>query len=248
MFIETALKNICLNIIVTELDSDRIDVLYGKGVYSYRNCPITWNNRKKEKAQKDLLNVQCKIHSEISNNYDKNPKIKHFCDSLTYDYIPLWAIFEILTLGEFGRLIGILIFDLKDKISNKFEIGISFDTNRDLLERYIMILKYLRNSVAHNNIVYDNRFKSSNEPNSVYTFLSNEIGLPYVNFKDIIDYVALIVFFLKKLDIAKKNIKDFVKSFEKATEEYCSNMDPSITSITINSNWRMRIQIIKKYI
>ena len=248
MFIETALKNICLNIIATELDSDRLDVLYEKGVYSYRNSPSLWNTNKKREAQKKLLKVQGKIHSEISKNYDKNPKIKHFYDSQDHDYIPLWAIFEILTMGEFGHLLEILTFNIKDKISAKLCINSAYNTNRELVQNYVMLLKCLRNSVAHNDIVYDNRFKNYDEPNGAHTFLKNEIGLPYVNFKDIIDFIALIVFFLKKLSVSKTEIKAFVKMFEEATEEYCRNMDLSITSITINNNWRMRIQIIKKYI
>ncbi len=78
--------------------------------------------------------------------------------------------------------------------------------------------------------------------------LMNEMNLQYINFKDIIDYVALIVYYLKLLHVNKTEIRSFVKLFESFTNDYISSIGLSIARITINSNWKFRLSKIKNYI
>lgn len=42
-----------------------------------------------------------------------------------------------------------------------------------------------------------------------------EMGLPYINFKTIGDYIILICYCLKLLKVTKTEIKSFIKEFEK---------------------------------
>lgn len=103
MFIETALKNIALNTIMTEIDSNSIYDMYDKVVSSYKNAPVNTPNDIKKKYQNNKLNLQGSIQNSIAAAYRKNnPKITHFYNNINYNEVPLWAIFEILTMGDFG--------------------------------------------------------------------------------------------------------------------------------------------------
>ncbi len=249
MFIETALKNRCLNIILKEINSHNINDLYEKGIESFKNCPPNYNEAQKIKAQKNLLSLQTTIHSNISKAYKKgNPKITHFYNNVNYTNIPLWSIFETMTMGDFGALMQCLVYDLRDKISKDIGINLSTDTERKLVAKYIYTLKDLRNAIAHNDVVYDARFRNIDPSNSMKQCLVLDMNLPYVNFKDIVDYIALVTYFLKLLHVNKKEIKSFVNEFEVITNEYINSVPKCISDKTIKSNWLQRISKIRKFI
>ena len=249
MFIETALKNICLDAIINEINSDDLQVMYREVGQSYRNCPVNFTQKQKEDAQSKFLKLQSMIHSNITKAYSKNnKKITHFFNNSTYSNIPLWSIFEILTMGDFGFLLSNLTFPMRDKISRTIGFRLSTDTNRELIYKYVYTLKDLRNAIAHNDVVYDARFKKIDPSPAMRQCLIQEFNLQYVNFKDIIDYIALIVYFQKLLFVSKTEQKNFIKEFVDITEQYINAVGPTISSVTLNNNWKIRINIIKNYI
>ena len=67
--------------------------------------------------------------------------------------------FEILMLGDFGFFISCLDFNTRKKLSTKLKYDVSGDTNREVIYKFIYILKDLRNAVAHNDVIHDTRFK-----------------------------------------------------------------------------------------
>ena len=102
MFIETALKNIALNTIMTEIDSSSVYDMYDKAISSYKNAPAGTREDIKKKYQNNKLNLQGSIQNAIAAAYRKeNPKITHFYNNVNYNEVPIWAIFEILTMGEY---------------------------------------------------------------------------------------------------------------------------------------------------
>ena len=249
MFIETALKNICLDVIINEIKSDDLQDMYKLGCQSYRNCPTNFSQKQKETAQSNFLKLQSMIHSNITKAYSKNnKKITHFFNNSTYSNIPLWSIFEILTMGDFGFLLSNLTYSMRDKISKSIGVRLSTDTNRELIYKYVYTLKDLRNAIAHNDVVYDARFKKIDPSSAMKQCLVQEFNLQYVNFKDIIDYVALILYFLKLLSVSKSEQRNFIKDFVDITEQYISMVGTTISNITLNNNWKIRINIIKNYI
>lgn len=249
MFIETALKNICLDTIISKTKSDDVNQMYMRVIESYKNSPSTYTNMQKVKSQKNFLSLQSMIHSDVIREYNKNnPKITHFFNNMMYTNIPVWSIFETLTMGDFGFLLSTLTYGVRDKVSKKIGLNLASDTNRELLYKYVYTLKDLRNAIAHNEVVYDARFRKIDPSNAMKQCLMNEMNLPYINFKDIIDYVALIVYYLKLLHVTKNEIKTFLKAFETYTNEYKDSIGASISSITINNNWKYRMSKIKNYI
>ena len=83
-----------------------------------------------------------------------------------------------------------------------------------------------------NNYVFQNRFRE----------------YFYDNFEDIIDYLALIVYIQKLLHVSKTEQKAFIKEFEVLTNDYINYVGTSISSITINNNWKHRLKVILNYI
>jgi hypothetical protein len=75
--------------------------------------------------------------------------------------------------------------------------------------------------------------------------LSGEIGLPYVNFKTIGDYVILMCYYLKMLHVSKTELKAFVREFEQLTADYQSAVSPSVARIVIHPDLPSRMNALK---
>lgn len=249
MFIETALKNIALNTIMTEIDSSSIYDMYDKAISSYKNAPVGTSGDIKKKYQNNKLNLQGSIQNAIAAAYWKeNPKITHFYNNVNYNEVPIWAIFEILTMGDFGYLLSCLTINMREKVSRSIGLNLSSDTYRELLYKYVYALKDLRNAIAHNDVVYDTRFKKMDPSKPMKQCLKSEIGMPYINFKTIGDYIILICYYLKLLRVSKTEIKSFIREFEKITQEYNASVNKNVSNITIHPDLYSRLRILKNSI
>lgn len=196
MFIETAVKNIALDSILVNADSECITDMYEKVVSSYNNAPSNATEEQKRKMQQNKLNLQNTIQSNLMHAYKKNnPKITHFYNNIGYSDVPIWALFEILTMGDF-----------------------------------------------------DTRFRNIDPTNAMKQCLKLEIGLPYVNFKTIGDYVILMCYYLKMLKQPKVEIKSFIREFERITDNYKKAVNEDVSAKVIHPDLQSRMQILKSYI
>ena len=249
MFIETALKNIALNTIMAEIGSNSIYDMYDKVISSYKNASTNIPNDLKKRYQNNKLNLQGSIQNSIASAYRKdNPKISHFYNNMNYNEVPIWAIFEILTMGDFGYLLSCLTMDMREKISREIGINLSCDTYRELVYKYVYTLKDLRNAIAHNDVVYDTRFRKIDPSKPMKQCLILEMGLPYINFKTIGDYIILICYYLKLLKVSKTELKAFIREFEKITQEYKNSVNANVSAVTIHSDLTSRMAILKNSI
>ena len=249
MFIETAVKNVALESILQYTRSENIQDMYDKAVSSYKNCPSNFTPEQKKKAQQNKLNLEGTIQSSLTRAYkSENPKITHFYNNVGYSGVPLWSLFEILTLGDFGFLLSCLTYDVRDDISRRLGLNLSADTDRQLVYKYIYTLKDLRNAIAHNSVIFDTRFRNIDPTRSMKRCLEQEIGLPYVNFKSIGDYIILMCYYMKLLGATKTEIKAFVRDFERITEEYRNSVDSAVANIVIRGDLSARMNSLKNFI
>ena len=249
MFIETAVKNIALEGILFNANSESIQDMYDKVVSGYKNAPSHYSPEQKKKLQQNKLNLQNSIQSSLANAYRKNnPKITHFYNNVGYSDVPIWALFEIMTMGDFGYLLSCLTYDVRDDISRRIGLNLSSDTDRQLIFKYIYTLKDLRNAIAHNSVVFDTRFRNIDPTPAMKQCLISEIGLPYVNFKTIGDYVILMCYYLKMLHVPKTEIKAFIRDFEKSTSDYGASVNPSVAHTVIHPDLSARMSLLKNYI
>lgn len=249
MFIETAVKNIALEGILVNANSESIQVMYDKVVSGYQNAPASSTPEQKKRLQQNKLNLQKSIQSNLAYAYSKNnPKITHFYNNVGYCDVPIWALFEIMTMGDLGYLLSCLIFDVRDDISKRIGLNLSSDTNRQLVYKYIYTLKDLRNAIAHNAVVFDTRFRNIDPTHAMKQCLMGEVGLPYVNFKTIGDYIILMGYYMKMLRAPKTEIKAFIREFEKITTDYQSAVNPAVASNVIHTDTSTRMELLKKFI
>lgn len=249
MFIETAVKNIALQGILENANSESIQGMLDHVVSNYNNTPSSFSADQKKYAQQCKLNLQRSIQASLASAYSKgNPKITHFYNNPNYSAVPIWALFEIMTMGDLGYLLSCLTFDVREDISKRIGLDLSNDTSRQLLYKYIYALKDLRNAIAHNAVVFDTRFRNIDPTRAMKACLVSEVHLPYVNFKTIGDYVILMCYYLKILHMPKTEIKAFIREFERITEVYRSSVDPAVSSIVIHPDLASRMNILKNFI
>lgn len=243
MQIETISKNIVLQILVEEYKTDEFNEIYEKGMTDYKNS----NPKDYKEKMKHRLNVQNSIYSALSRSYNNNNKIvSHFYSK--DKHVPIWGIFEIITLGIFADLIKSLEFKARRKIDKEMKINVSYDTNAKFPEKIIYLIKALRNSVAHNDVVFDVRFKDSKIDSTLCNYIENEIGCTNVDFKTITDYVLIIVLLLKKYGISKTELNRFIKDYNDALEEFRNNIPYSIYSQVIHTDTKAKLTQLCKYI
>ena len=248
MFIETAVKNIALEAILVKTNSESIQGMFDKAVSSYHNSPVGSTEEQKRKFQQNKLNLQNSVQSSLAYAYRKNnPKITHFYNN-RYAGVPLWALFEIMMMGDFGFLLSCLTIDIRYDISKRLGLNLASDTDRRLVYKYIYTFKDLRNAIAHNAVVFDTRFRNMDPSSSMKQCLKNEIGLPYVNFKTIGDYIILVSYYLKLLRVPKTEIKSFIREFDKLTSDYAEAVSPAVRSKVIHPDLLSRMTILKNYI
>lgn len=246
MYIETAVKNIALESILVNANSESIQDMYTKVVSGYNNAPTSFTPEQKKKLQQNKLNLQNSIQSNLAYAYKKdNPKITHFYNNVGYSEVPVWALFEIMTMGDLGYLLSCLIFEVRDDISQRLGINVSCDTSRQLIYKYIYILKDLRNAIAHNLVVFDTRFRNIDPTSAMKQCLMLETGLPYINFKTIGDYVILMCYYMKLFQVSKTELKTFIRDFEKVTEDYRNSVNSNVAAIVIHPDLSGRMFFLK---
>ena len=216
---------------------------------SYNNAPVSATTEQKKKMQQCKLNLQNTIQSSLAYAYKKNnTKITHFYNNVGYSDVPVWALFEIMTMGEFGYLLSCLKYDVRDYISRRLGFNVSCDTNRELIYKYIYTLKDLRNAVAHNAVVFDTRFRNIDPDGAMKKCLQIDIGLPYINFKTIGDYIILMCYYMKLLKVPDIENKEFISENEKITKKYKDAVNSNVAATVIHPDLAARMNILKNFL
>lgn len=243
MQIETISKNIVLQILVEEYNTDEFNEIYEKGMTNYRHS----NPKDYKDIMKHRLKVQNSIYSALSGSYNHDNKIvSHFYSKDRH--VPIWGIFEIITLGTFADLIRSLEPKARIRIDKEMKINIAYDTNAKFPEKIIYLIKALRNSVAHNDVVFDVRFKDSKVDSTLCRYIENEIGCTNVDFSTITDYIIIITMLLKKYEISKKELNKFIDEYESVIEEFRNNIPFNIYSQVIHTDTKTKLTQLRQYI
>lgn len=243
MDIETISKNIVLQIIIEKYRTDQFNEIYEIGLTDYKDS----SNSTKNNKIKSRLNLRNNIYSSLSHNYsNENPIVKHFY--LKDENVPIWGIFEILTLGIFADLIRCLELDARKQISKEIGTFCTIDTNARFPEKIIYLIKSLRNSIAHNDIIFDVRFKDGKTDQNLCRFLEAMTGCKEIKFNSITDYIILIMFLLKNFDVSKKELKKFLNEYEQLIEDFRKKVPIQIYNQIIFTNVKNQINILNNYI
>ncbi|MDW0117979.1 Abi family protein [Sporosarcina thermotolerans] len=245
MFIETALKNYTLNSLIANSPSD-FEYIFTHLLVDYK-AENVGNNKYRDKMKK-RLDLKNKILSSIAYNYaDGKDVIKHYLHN--NKQVPLWAIFEVISMGEFGFLLQCL--DRTTRIRIAEDLGLhttSHNQNGRIPEDIIFLIKELRNAVAHNGVVFDCRFKKTNPPSRVIEYLQSETAITNIHFNHIIDYLIVMIILLKKLSVTKNEIKKVLKDLENYSEHLRDSIPTSIHTSIMGSDFRSKLEKLRTYI
>ena len=245
MFIETALKNHVLEILLNETQTDCFNEIYELALLDYKSYPL--NSKDYKLSMKKRLNLRNQIYSVITRDYNGNkPVVQHFYHNDRA--VPIWAIFEIITLGEFGNFVTCLNQSIRKQVSKSLNLNQSCDERGNLTEKIIYLLKDLRNSIAHNNVIFDVRFKDGQIDTKLSKYLENEICCTGIDFNTITDYVLVISVLLKKYGITKTEINKFINDYERIIEEFRNKISISIYNKIIYSDTKNKLSALRNFI
>lgn len=225
MFIETALKNRVLSGITQLADSGNFTTIYNQLLNSYKdfdNKIIKYKNGKSANPFKDHMKKRMELRDRFyqvqTNAYKNENRIaQHY---LNYDKaLPIWAIFELISLGEFGNFVQCLNKSCRASISSELGIRSCDDSNSLLLQRLIFAVKDLRNAIAHDDIIFDTRFCRGKIDRQVGTVIKNCFSIDAPTFQTITDYLILICYLLHLLGADSQKIMNLVTEYSKLTEK-----------------------------
>ncbi len=243
MFLETALKNYALECTLNDSKSERFADVFANSLTYYKSFAI--GTSKHTEAMTKRLKFREHVYSTISRDYKKS-LVSHYYDK--DKPVPIWGIFELISLGEFGTFLSCLNVRVKTEISKSIGIKVSDDPDGKFPEMLVFAIKDLRNAIAHNGTIFDTRFKTSNINNRVSTYISKETSIKNIQFDTIVDYIILIAFILKSLKCNKTDITSFITDFEKLCEAFYKQVPANIYMKIVHSNTRNKITVLKRFI
>ena len=154
------------------------------------------------------MNLKGKINAALVRDYNKRSVVAHFFNNdIT---IPVWAIFETLALGEFGTLYDCACTNVKLYVSNIMKLPTNLDSDGMNTKFFIFTVKDLRNAIAHNNVIFDTRFKTGKIDQRLVTLLETEVGISNIDFKYMDAYIIMITYFLRKMGETKTACKQLL--------------------------------------
>lgn len=244
MFIENALKSYVIEALLAHSKSENFDVIYNKSLTAYRNHTPGSKAYKDEYTKR--MNLKGKINAALVRDYKKRSVVAHFFNNdIT---IPVWAIFETLTLGEFGTLYDCACTDVKLYVSNIMKLPTNLDSDGLNTQFFIFTLKDLRNAIAHNNVIFDTRFKTGHIDQRLISLLEKEVGIANIDFKYMDAYVIMITYFLRKMGETKTACKQFVSLYQQQTEYLRSELPVSICNQVLGTQHKSNMRNLQNFI
>ncbi len=245
MFIENALKSYVIEAVLQDSKSENLDIIFNKSITNYKSyspgSPQYRNHYTKRMALKG------KINSALLRDYSNQKQtVNHFFDG--DQPIPIWAIFESLSLGEFGTFFSCSNSNIKLKVSNILRLPTNLDSDGKITEYIIYAIKDLRNAVAHNNTIFDTRFQTSTINKRLISLLETEVGITGLDFKYINAYIILITYILRKMGETKTICKQFLTSFIEHTDLLRTQISPNICNQILGTQQRAHLNQLQKFI
>ena len=249
MSLEMYLKNNALEEICDGCTDVSLDGIFKEKM---SDCP----ENKKLKVARLLL--KDKIHhtladrykKESENNKNKRPTasmVCHFYDR--GDEVPIWAIFEILTLGDFATFIKCLDLNTRKNMLKKLNMNCcKNDTDSMLLPNTLFTLKSLRNAVAHNNIIFDCRFLDRNPSRNVLSWVKDTTNIDNVRFTYLVDYLILLLSTLSKIGYEKHKIEKHINLFENELDKLYQSVPNNIYDKIVSTSARAKINKLRNFI
>jgi len=237
MFIETALKNRVLESILIDAQSEKFADVYSR-VLNHHN-DLSPSSRDFTDAIKRELSFRNRVYCDLARDYNTRLLVKHYYEK--DKPVPIWAIFETLSLGEFGNMLRCVNDKTMHRISKELKMNTAFDADGRLLQMIVFTLKDLRNAVAHNDPVFDTRFCTATPNQRISKMLAVEAKTRGISFSTVTDYVILMAYLMKQLSVSKTEIRRFLSEYTKCCEELRNKVPTAIFTTIVHTDTRGKI-------
>lgn len=242
MQLETAFKSIATEEILRAAKSESLSVIMDRLMHA-----VGHKNAHDYRVQK--YQARDTIHCALTSAYSskRGNIVNHFYNADRP--VPIWAIFEVLTLGQFAKFIDLLDAPVKQAMSGQIGIPLMLNTNGVLLPKMIYIVQDIRNAVAHNNMIFDSRYRGNRKVDqTIIRCIERETGISNITFDSLVDDILLIYYLLVKMEFKKRPLLASLDRIQGAYSQAFSDLGPSLYMRIFSSDARTKIQAITKYV
>lgn len=243
--IETSLKNRLIDYLVRDGNSS-LEYIYSNKLSDHTRNDL--NNNKRKKYTKKNLDLRGKMDSTIAYNYGRGtPVINHFFHE--EKPLPIWAYFEVISMGEFGNFVSCLHKDYRIKFTE--EIGLhhtGLNQNGRMIENIVFTISDLRNAVMHNSIIFDCRFDKQNHSNQIKEYTASQTGIRNINFTYIIDYLILLVYLSHVFSTTTTELKGLIREYDKAVIQLNKSINRDILFEIIGTEDKIKSEKLKQIV
>ena len=237
MRIETTMKNLALaEVMEAAGSSDLVDI--------YRR--LMPGDRHGQRAGR--LEVIHANNDVLLASYKRNNAIaRHYYDA-PGECVPAWALMEVITFGHFGRFLRQLSDDALGLIAESWGLA---RRDADLVPHLVFALAGLRNCVAHNGVVFDARFATTDIRKPIKNFINREIGIPQgvrVDLETITDYFVLVVFLAHQLGLSKREAKALVVEYVTLTDTLRTRIPLNVFDMIVRTDNRPKLSALISWI
>ena len=127
-------------------------------------------------------------------------------------------------------------------------MNIAFDSSGKLVENIIFAIKDLRNAIAHNNVIFDTRFKKRSINKTLQKALSSDTNVRDISFNSITDFVILVIYILKKLKKNNKELTKLINDYSKLVQELRINIPIQIFDQIVLTNDMKKLNDLKNFV
>ena len=163
-----------------------------------------------EKNIRDIFYMMGTMHNSLSKAIGKNEYITYNIEK--YNNVPFWILANVVTLGGIINFYKLMKVDEKKFIAKKY-----FKIKYDELEDFMYIISFYRNISAHDERMYDVKYKGSLPNNEVSDYFNKMYG-KNIDTKKVFSLFISLYTLLSKND-AIDMITDLEKSFSTLSKQ-----------------------------
>ena len=116
------------------------------------------------------------------------------------------------------------------------------------IQKVMYAIKSLRNAIAHNNVIFDTRFKTGKIDKRLISLLQHEVGISNLDFKYMDAYVVMITYFLRKMGETKTACKQFITSYQQLTSYLRNEIPVNIYDQIVGTQHKSNMMLLQNFI
>jgi len=237
MRLEMTMKNLALVEVLDAADSSALATVYE------RLMPGSKKNGRRGKLE--VIHAGNEILLERYRHGDRI--VTHYYDG-PGESVPLWALFEVSTLGHFARFLEQFSFDALERVARSWGLQ---RKDAELVPHLVLAVAELRNAVAHNGIVFDARFASARVRREVGGLLVREMGFASrlsVDFRTITDYLALVALLSVGLRFNKRDVHGATGTFSALADQLRAQVHQRVFDQIVHTDNRAKVRQIDAWV